>query len=99
MVKRPMATLQVLRQPHIAPGCKRYEVDCRSSTTGLTWIPGPFEVPEDHLILAAGYEHEERCGECDVSDVLARGDQHLRRLVDESWPRIVGAMVRRGRRN
>ena len=101
--KLPRASLRVLHQPHLGPGVVRFEVDCKYSTTGLTHVPSPaVPLTDEMLILAAAYEHEARCGECDLADVLDRGDQRLRRVVDEEWPRIEAALlerVMRGRRN
>ena len=101
--KTPRATLRILRRPDIRPGAARYEVDCRYSTTGLTHLPAPgIDLSDGVLTLAAAYEHEARCGRCDLSDVLDRGVQRLRRVVDEEWPRVEAALlerVMRGRRN
>ena len=97
-MKTPRATLRVLPLPDLAPGCVRYEVDCPSSTTGLTWVPGPVDLPDEHLTLMAAYTHQERCGECDVSRVLDRGDQRLRAMTEEAWSRFRAAVMR-GRRN
>jgi hypothetical protein len=98
-VRRVKATLRILRRPDLAPGAARYEIDCRYSTTGLTHLPGPVALADQVLITAAGYEHESRCGECDLSDVFARGDRRMQVLTDELWPQIQGAIISRGRRN
>ena len=98
--KTPKATLRILRRPDLAPGAARFDVDCRYSTTGLTSAPTPaLSMTDDMLIFTAAYAHEERCGPCDVSDVLDRGDQQMRALTEELWPRIQGALLMRGRRN
>ena len=94
------ATVRVLHLPHIGRDVKRFEVDCRYSTTGLTSVPVPgMGWTDEALITAAAYAHEERCGECDVSDVLDRGDQQMRELTEELWPKIQGALLMRARRN
>ena len=81
--KTPRATLRILRRPDLRPGAARFEVDCKYRTTGLTHFPAPgIDLTDGVLILAAAYEHEARCGACELSDVLARGDQQLRELVD-----------------
>ena len=99
-MKQPRATLRILRRPDLAPGAIRFEVDCRYSTTGLSSIPSPvLPMTDEMLILAAGYAHEERCGECDVSDVLDRGDQQARAATEELWPKVQGALISRARRN
>ena len=101
--KTARATLRILRRPDLRPGAVRFEVDCRYSTTGLTHLPAPgVDLTDGVLILAAAYEHESRCGRCDLSDVLDRGDQRLRELVDREWPKVEAALlerVMRGRRN
>ncbi len=101
--KTPRATLRVLRRPDLRPGAARFEVDCRYSTTGLTHLPAPdLDLTDGMLILAAAYEHEARCGRCDLSDVLDRGDPRIRELVDREWPKLEAALLWRvmdGRRN
>ena len=101
--KTPRATLRILRRPDLRPGAVRFEVDCSYSTTGLTHLPAPgIDLTDGVLILAAAYEHESRSGASDLSDVLERGDQRLRRVVDEEWPRVEAALLERamlGRRN
>ena len=99
-MKPPRASLRILRRPDLAPGAARFEVDCKFSTTGLTHVPSPaLPMTDEMLILAAGYAHEERCGECDVSDVLDRGDQQMRAATEELWPKVQGALISRARRN
>ena len=98
--KTPRATLRILRRPGLAPDAKRFEIDCHYSTTGLTSIPTPaVPMADEMLILAASYAHQERCGACDVSDVLDRGDQQMSQLTEELWPKVQGALIMRGRRN
>ena len=100
MSETPRATLTIYRRPDLAPGAARYEVDCKFSTTGLTSIPNPeLAMTDEMLILAAGYAHEERCGQCDVSDVLDLGDQEMRALTERTWSTIQGELLMRGRRN
>jgi hypothetical protein len=78
-VSRPRATLRILDVPKLGRDARRFEVDCRYATTGLTQVPVPSSrLSDEVLILAAGWAHEERCGRCDVGDVLGRGDQELR---------------------
>ena len=99
-MKMPRATLRILHQPHIGRGVVRFEVDCKYSTTGLTHVPSPaIPLTDEMLILAAAYAHEERCGECDVSQVLERGDQEIRDWTERTWAAIQGEMVMRSRRN
>ena len=99
-MKPPRATLTIYRRPDLAPGAVRFEVDCRYSTTGLTSIPTPaVAMSAEALILAAAYAHEERCGECDLADVFAKGDQQMWAATEELWPKVQGALIMRGRRN
>ena len=99
-MKPPRASLRILRRPDLAPGAARFEVDCKFSTTGLTHVPSPaLPMTDEMLILAAGYAHEERCGECDVSDVLSRGDQQVRDLTERMWAELQGALLMKARRN
>ena len=101
--KRRRAILRKLRLPRIGADVIRYEADCPYSTTGLTHFPAPgIDLTDGALILAVAYEHEARCRECDLPDVLDRGDQRLRRVVDAEWPTVETALlerVMRGRRN
>ena len=91
MSKTPQATLRILRRPDLAPGATRFEVDCRYSTTGLTHIPNPvLPMTDEMLITAVAYSHEERCGRCNLEDVFARGDQQMRAVTEELWPKVQG---------
>ena len=99
-MKPPRATLRILRRPDLAPGAARYEVDCKYSTTGLTSIPNPaLPMTDEMLITAAAFAHEERCDGCDLADVFARGDQQMRAVTEELWPKVQGALISRARRN
>ena len=100
MNKTPRASLTIYRRPNLAPGATRYEVGCKFGTTGLTSIPTPVVALTDKmLITAAAYVHQERCGGCDLGDVFTRGDQQMRELTEELWPKIQGALLMRARRN
>ena len=100
MSKPPRATLRILRRPDLAAGAARYEVDCTFSTTGLTSIPTPaLAMTDEMLITAAAFAHEERCGECDLADVFARGDQQMRAVTEELWPKVQGALLMKTRWN
>jgi hypothetical protein len=89
------ARLRILHQPHIGAGVVRYEVECKYSVTGLTSVPTPaFDLTQEMLILVAGYAHEERCGECDVSPVLDRGDREVRELTEQAWARVQAAAMK-----
>jgi hypothetical protein len=78
MSKRvPKASVRVMNRPDIAPGAKRFEVECPASTTGLTHAPGPTDMSDDVLVTMAASAHQGRCGRCDVSDLLDRGMAEL----------------------
>lgn len=65
MMRRPSATVRVIRLPHLHPEAVRVEVDCRFSTTGITSIPaGPIKLTRAQLVTFATAEHEARCGRC-----------------------------------
>jgi hypothetical protein len=88
--------------PHLGEGAVRIEVDCKHSTTGLTSVPGPLDLPTPALITAACFEHEARCGECDVSQAHARGATGLRAETERVYAQMQQRWQRRyahGRRN
>jgi hypothetical protein len=94
------ARLRIMDLPGLAQGAKRLEVGCRYSTTGLTSVPGAGnDLTQEMLVLVAGYAHEGRCGECDISRVLDRGDREVRKLTERTWAEFQGAMLTAGRRN
>ena len=99
-MKPPRATLTICRRPGLSPGAVRFEVDCRSSTTGLTHVPRPaLPMTDEMLITVAAFAHEERCGQCNLADVFARGDQQMQAVTEELWPKVQGAVISRGRQN
>ena len=86
MTRQPSASVRVLQQPDRAEGCVRVEVECRHSTTGITSIPSErVALPVPALITAACFEHEARCGRCDVSEVHAEGNRSLREETERIW--------------
>ena len=99
-MSQPRATLRTLDLSHLGPGIVCYEVDCPAGTTGLTLVPSErLCLPEQTLILVVAWEHEGRCGRCSIEDVLDRGDQEMRRMTEELWPKIQGELLMRERRN
>lgn len=80
MMRQAVASVRVLRQPHIALAAVRVEIDCKYSTTGLTQLPSDaVELTVPQLITTAAYAHEERCpGGCDTTEAHAQGDQTIR---------------------
>ena len=102
MSRRPIANVRVITMPQLGEGAVRIEVECSGSTTGLTSVPGPLELPTPALITAACFAHEEKCGECDASEAHAQGQVGLREWTEEAWARATAESVRRhfhGRRN
>jgi hypothetical protein len=97
LTRRPIATVRVLNLPHLAEGCIRVEIDCPSSTTGITHIPGgPIDMDVPMLITFAAYEHEERCDAgCDTSQAHARGDQRAREYVERLKANVGAELIRR----
>ena len=94
------ASLTIYRQPDLTPDAKRFEVDCRYSTTGLTIVPSPaIGWTDEALITAAAFAHAEKCGSCDLGEVFARGDQQARDLTERLWSKIQGALLMQARRN
>ena len=99
-MSQPRATLRTLDLSHLGPGIVRYEVNCPAGRTGLTMVPSErLHLPEQTLILVVAWEHEGRCGRCCIEDVLDQGDQEMRQMTEELWPKIQGALLMRGRRN
>jgi hypothetical protein len=104
MEHRPIATVTVMRLPHLHPEAIRIEIECSSSTTGLTSLPaadGP-ELPVPALVTAATFEHEARCGLCDTSEAHARGAVELRDETERLYAQVRQRRLRyyaHGRRN
>ena len=72
----PMATVRVLHLDELIEGAVRVEIDCPSSTTGYTSVPGAaLSMSLPQLITMACFTHEEACGLCDTSDARKQGDQ------------------------
>ena len=83
---KPIAAVTVIPMPHVHPDAVRVEVECRSSATGLTSIPGPMlALTRPQMITAAVFEHEARCGDCDTSAAHRQGDQVVREMTDRAW--------------
>jgi hypothetical protein len=96
MTRRPLAQVRILKQPHLAPDAVRVEIDCRYSTTGLTSIPSEaLRLTVPMLVTQACYEHEARCGECDVSEAHAQGDQQVRVETERAWNIVQAKMAER----
>jgi hypothetical protein len=96
MSRRPIATVTVIRMPHLAEGCVRVEVECSGSTTGLTHIPGgPIGLDVPLLVIFATYEHEERCDAgCDTSRAHAEGDRRAREYVERLKANVGAELIR-----
>jgi hypothetical protein len=78
----PRAQLTIARLPDV-PGGWRYTAECRASESTFVYLPGRMDpLPVGAFPLIVGWLHADECGACDVSDVLARGDQSIRAKVD-----------------
>jgi hypothetical protein len=104
MSRRPIASVRVLRMPHLHPRAVRIEVECSASTTGLTQVPAEtFDLTVPQMVTAAVFEHEARCeGDCDTTQAHQRGDQQIRAETERAWNVVRAEMARRyanGRRN
>jgi hypothetical protein len=96
MSRRPLATVRVLKLPHLHPGAIRIELECPASTTGYTQIPsGPVGLPVEVLITMTAFEHDAQCGACDTSGVHRQGSTEARAAV----ARLRGWLAMNGRRN
>ena len=96
MTRRPVATVRILKQPHLAPDAVRVEIDCRYSTTGLTSIPSEaLRLTVPMLVTQAVYTHEERCGDCDTTEAHERGDRRVREHVEQLSAAIQAEFGRR----
>jgi hypothetical protein len=84
--RRPIAEVRVVRMPHLHPDAVRIEVECSASCTGFTQIPSErFSLTVPVLITSACYDHEARCGECDVSLAHEQGDREARAELERTW--------------
>jgi hypothetical protein len=102
MTRRPIASVRILTLPQLHPDAVRVEIDCPDSTTGITSLPGPVALLVPALITAACFEHEARCGACDVSEAHAQGHRALRDETERIYAAVQQRWLHRhaeGRRN
>ena len=89
MKRQPMATVRVIRLPHVHADAVRVEIECPSSVTGMTSVPGPDELATvELLVTAAVFEHERRCGECLTDEAHRKGDQDVRAYAERGYALI-----------
>jgi hypothetical protein len=94
--RRPLATVRILKQPDLSPDAVRVEIECRSSTTGLTSIPSKaIRLTVPMMVTQATYAHEERCGACDTTEAHAQGDQRVRERTEQTWSQMQARLVKR----
>jgi hypothetical protein len=86
---RPVATVKVIHRPEFGPQAVQIEVLCPAGVTSVTGtsrgnLSPDVRVPP--LIATACFEHEARCGACDLTDVYQQQAQvDLRVAPIESW--------------
>ena len=87
MAYRPAATIKVIHRPDFGPLAIRVEVGCPYGITGLLNVLGEArpEIRGSLLIVAACFEHEARCGRCDLSEVRRQADVQVRAAPEEAW--------------
>jgi len=87
MGRRSSATVKVIHRPDFGPLAIKVEVGCPGHVTGLLNVLGdsPPEVRGALLIIAACFEHEARCGRCDLTDAREQADVEVRVAPDEAW--------------
>src|SRR4051794_16557746 len=74
--RRPGATVEVRRQPHLGEGTVRIDVICSTSASGISWVAVPLTQPTiKAVVTSAVRNHEEACGACDTTDAHSRGDR------------------------
>ena len=85
---RPMATVRVIHRPDFGPQAVRIEILCSSGVTSITGssrqgLSPQVRVPS--LIAAGCFEHEARCGTCDLTDAYQQAEVDLRVAPAEAW--------------
>ena len=81
MSTMPQARLRILDRADLGQDARRLEVECRFGTSSITTTAGD-ELPDSVMILITARIHEEQCGGCDLSPLLDRGDQRVRKQFD-----------------
>jgi hypothetical protein len=72
------AKLLIDDMPDLGLGAKRYQVDCRWSTSTAWLIPGPLDLPSELIVMQVVMKHQDECGQCDLSDVWRQTDPQMR---------------------
>ena len=86
--KRPMATVRVIHRPDFGPQAVRVEIVCPSGVTSITGVSQRRLSPQVRVasLIAAGcFEHEARCGACDLTDAYQQAEVDLRVAPAEAW--------------
>jgi hypothetical protein len=81
------ATVKVTHRPDFGDEAIEVEVTCPERVTGLLNVLGDAEpgLRGAVLILAACFEHEARCGRCDLSEVREQANVEVRAAPEEAW--------------
>ena len=87
MQRRPIASVRVIHRPDFGPLAIKVEVGCPERVTGLVNVLGEADphVRGAVLIVAACFEHETRCGLCDLTDARWQADVEVRAAPEEAW--------------
>jgi hypothetical protein len=85
---RPMATVRVIHRPDFGPQAVRIEIVCSSGVTSITGVSRQRLSPQvrvPSLIAAGCFEHEARCGACDLTEAYQQAEVDLRVAPAEAW--------------
>lgn len=84
---RQRASVKVIHRPDFGELAIRVEVSCPNRVTGLLNVLGEAhpEVRGALLIVAACFEHEARCGQCDLTEARRQADVEVRAAPEEAW--------------
>ena len=87
MGRRPIATVKVIHRPDFGPLAIEVEIRCPDRVTGLLNVLGEArpELRGALLIAAACFEHETRCGGCDLSEARDQADVLVKAAPGEAW--------------
>ena len=87
MRRAPIATVRVIHRPDFGDAAIKVEVACPDRVTGLLNVLGDAEpkLRGAVLVLAACFEHEARCGACDLSEAREQADVEIRAAPEGAW--------------
>ena len=87
MQQPPIAIVRVVHRPDFGDAAIKVEVSCPDRVTALMNALGDAEpkLRGAVLILAACFEHEARCGTCDLSAAREQADVEVRAAPEGAW--------------